>query len=115
MSASRDKLKQDVAAPRSFEGVPHNTSDSAEGRSTTIKGHTVYLNLLVSACQMFQSFPFISSRKPYFYFHSTFFFALHCTLLRKSKVNFVLLEGGQSKIEHCYICFRKLAKLVGSG
>lgn len=55
---SGDKLKQDVAAPRSFEGVPRNTSDSVEGRSTTLKGHSVYLNLLVSACQMFQSFAF---------------------------------------------------------
>lgn len=63
-----DKLKQDVLAPRSFEGVPHHTSDSVEGRSTTIKGHSVYLNLPASACQMFQSFSFISSHDPYFYF-----------------------------------------------
>lgn len=63
-----DKLKQDVLAPRSFEGVPHHTSDSVEGRSATIKGHSVYLNLLASACQMLQSFSFISSHEPCFLF-----------------------------------------------
>lgn len=65
-------MKQDVLAPRSFEGVPHHTSDSEESRSTTIKGHSVYLNLPSSACQMFPSFSFISSHEPYFYFHSEF-------------------------------------------
>lgn len=63
-----DKLKQDVPAPGSFEGVPHHTSDSAEGRSATIKGHSVYLNLPASARQMFQSFSFISSHEPLFLF-----------------------------------------------
>lgn len=111
---SEDKLKQDVPAPRSFEGVPHHTSDSVEGRSITIKGHSVYPNLPVSACQMFQSFSFISSHEPYFYFYSTFF-ALHVTLMRKRKVNFLLLEGGEAKIEHCFICFRKLAEIEGFG
>lgn len=61
---SGKKLKQDVPAPRSFEGVPHHTSDSVEGRSISIKGHSVYLNLPVSACQMFQRFSFISSHEP---------------------------------------------------
>lgn len=71
-----DKLKQDVSAPRSFEGVPHHTSDSAEGRSTTIKGHSVYPNLPVSARQMFQSFAFISSHEPFFLFLQRVFFFL---------------------------------------
>lgn len=79
-----DKLKQDVLAPRSFEGVPHHTSDSVEGRSTTIKGHSVYLNLPASACQMFQRFSFISSHEPYFYFYSEFV-TLHFALMRKKK------------------------------
>lgn len=91
-----DKLKQDVLAPRSFEGVPHHTSDSAEGRSTTIKGHSVYLNLPASACQMFQSFSFISSHEPYFslifFFFRGEFVALHFFTLMRNK-NFVLLEG----------------------
>lgn len=79
-----DKLKQDVLAPRSFEGVPHHTSDSVEGRSTTIKGHSVYLNLPASACQMFQSFSFISSHEPYFYFYGKFV-TLHFALMGKKK------------------------------
>lgn len=76
-----DKLKQDVSAPRSFEGVPHHTSDSAEGRSTTIKGHSVYPNLPVSACQMFQSFAFISSHEPCFLFLQRVFFFFFYSLL----------------------------------
>lgn len=108
---SEDKLKQDVPAPGPFEGVPHHTSDSVEGRSITIKGHSVYSNLPVSACQMFQSFSFISSHEPGFYFYSTFF-ALHFTPMRKRKVNFLLLEA---KIEHCFICFQKLAEIEGFG
>lgn len=75
-----DKVEQDVPAPGSFEGVPHHTSDSAEGRGTTIKGRSVYLNLPASACQMFQRLSFISSREPCFIFtrlssSSSFFFA----------------------------------------
>lgn len=50
----RNKWKQDVAAPRSFEGVPHHTSESLEGRSTSIKGLSVYLNLPGSNRQMFE-------------------------------------------------------------
>lgn len=108
-----DKLKQDVSAPRSFEGVPHHTSDSAEGRSTTIKGHSVYPNLPVSACQMFQSFAFISSHEPCFLFLQRVVFwvffllpsALHFTEMRQRKVNFLPLQGGEAKIEHCFICF----------
>lgn len=72
-----DKLKQDVAAPCSFEGVPHHTSDSAEGRRTTIKGHSVYLNLPASACQMFQRLSFISSHEPCFIFTRLFFSLLY--------------------------------------
>lgn len=53
VSQLENKLKQDVLAPSSFEGVPHHTSDSEETRSTTIKGHSVYLNLPSSAGQMF--------------------------------------------------------------
>lgn len=79
-----DKLKQDVQAPCSFEGVPHHTSDSAEGRSTTIKGHSVYLNLPAPACQMFQSFSFISSHEPYFYFYGKFV-TPHFASVRKKK------------------------------
>lgn len=76
-----DKLKQDVPAPCSFEGVPHHTSDPAEGRSTTIKGHSVYLNLPVSACQMFQSLSFISSHEPCFIFARLSFFFFFFPLL----------------------------------
>lgn len=66
------KLKQDVQAPCFFEGVPHHTSDSEETQSTTIKGHSVYLNLPSSVRQMFESFSFISSPKPYFPSNSKF-------------------------------------------
>lgn len=67
-----DKLKQDVPAPHSFEGVPHHTSDSVLGRSITLKGHCVYLNLQTSARQMLHGFSFISLQEPYFYFYSEF-------------------------------------------
>lgn len=62
----RDKFKQDVACSCFFEGVPHHTSTRAEGRSTAIKGHSVYLNLPASARQMFPNRSFISRlRKTY--------------------------------------------------
>lgn len=75
-----DKLKQDVSAPCSFEGVPHHTSDSAESRSTTIKGHSVYLNLLVSACQMFHAFFYLLTRTLFLFLQKVifFFYILHC-------------------------------------
>lgn len=90
-----DKLKQDVLAPYSFEGVPHHTSDSAEGRSTTIKGHSVYINLPASACQMLQSFSFISSHKPYFLFLQQVCYFKFCTDGKKEKSNFLLLDCGR--------------------
>lgn len=88
-----DKLKQDVLAPRSFEGVPHHTSDSVEGRSTTIKGHSVYLNLPVPACQMFQSFSFISLHEPSFYFCSKI--VTHFAVMRKKKKSQLSSAGGR--------------------
>lgn len=79
-----DELEQAVPAPRSFEGVPPHTSRSVEGRRTTIKGLSVYLNLPGSACQMFQSLSFISSHEPCFIFTQLFFsLALHFTPMRK--------------------------------
>lgn len=101
-----DKLKQDVAAPCSFEGVPHHTSDSAEGRRTTIKGHCVYLNLPASVCQMFQRLSFISSREPCFIFTLLFFLSL-LHILKRGKVGFHLLEGGTTETKHAFICFGK--------
>lgn len=114
-----DKLKQDVLAPRSFEGVPHHTSDSAEGRSTTIKGHSVYLNLPASACQMFQSFSFISSHEPYFSLIFFFFSRRVCcsTFFYTDEKQELCLAGGEerAKFEHCFICLRKLAEIEGFG
>lgn len=111
-----------ASPPDSFEGVPHHTSDSAEGRSTTIKGHPVYLNLPASACQMFQSLSFISSHEPCFIFtplvfFSFFFFALHFTPMREEgKVKLLLLEGGTAETQHCFICFReKPVEIEGFG
>lgn len=73
----KDELEQAVLAPQSFEGVPPHTSCSVEGRRTTIKGHSVYLNLPVSACQMFQSLSFISSHELCFIFTQLFFLLLY--------------------------------------
>jgi len=84
----KDKLKQDVLAPLSFEGVPHHTSDSEETRSTTIKGHSVYLNLPSSACQMFKSFSFISSHKLYFPSYSKFVTLLYARMGKEEKSTF---------------------------
>lgn len=112
-------MKQDVLAPRSFEGVPHHTSDSAEGRSTTIKGHSVYLNLPASACQMFQSFSFISSHEPYFSLIFFFFSRRVCcsTFFYTDEKQELCLAGGEerAKFEHCFICLRKLAEIEGLG
>lgn len=88
------KLKQDVPAPRSFEGVPHHTSDSEKTRSTTIKGHSVYLNLPSSARQMFQSFSFISSHEPYFYFYSKFVTLGSARMGKEEKSTFPCWRGG---------------------
>lgn len=95
-SRLRGKWKQDVAAPHSFEGVPHHTSESVEGRSMTIKGHSVYLNLPASARQMFPMFfSFISSHKPYFLFlqRSSFSFLFVLMGKKKSQLSFTP-EGG---------------------
>lgn len=94
----------------SFEGVPHHTSDSEETRSTTIKGHSVYLNLPSSAHQMFQSFSFISSHEPCFPSYGKFV-TLHYARMGKEEVNFLLLEGGEAKFEHSLICLTKPAEV----
>lgn len=84
-------------------------------RSTTIKGDTVYLNLWPSACQMWRSFSFISSHEPYFYFHSEFVTLHFLHRWERRKVNFLLLEGGGAKFEHCLIWLGKLAEIEGFG
>lgn len=108
-----DKLKQDVLAPYSFEGVPHHTSDSVEGRSNTIKGHSVYINLPASACQMLQSFSFISSYKCYFLFLQQVCYFTFCTDGKQEKATFFCWTMGEAKFEHCLICLRKPAEIEG--
>ena len=104
----QDELEQAVLAPRSFESVPPHTSCSVEGRRTTIKGHSVYLNLPVSACQMFHSLSFISAHKLCFIF--TPFFCSCSTFYsdeKRGKVRFLVLQGETAEIRCCFICFRK--------
>lgn len=110
-----DKLKQDVVAPHSFEGVPHHTSDSAEGRSTTIKGHSVYLNLPASACQMFQSFSFISSHEPYFLFLQRVCCSRFCTDEKEEKSTFFCWREERLNLNIVSFAFESLLRLKDLG
>lgn len=83
-----DKLKQDVLAPRSFEGVPHHTSDSVEGRSTTIKGHSVYLNLLGVCLPDVAKFVFHLLTRTLFLFLQQVCYSTFCTDGREEKSTF---------------------------
>lgn len=112
-------MKQDVPAPGSFEGIPHHTSDSAEGRRTTIKGHSVYLNLPASACQMFQRLSFISSHQPCFIFSQLFFFpffAPHFAPMRKEGTSdFFGWREERLKPNTLSFALGKLAEIEGFG
>ena len=79
-----------MAAPRSFEGVPHHTSESLEGRSTSIKGLSVYLNLPGSSRQMFEGFCFHLRSQTTFLQQ---FYILHGKKIKKSNLVFTLKEG----------------------
>lgn len=103
MSASERINWNKMCRPlRFFEGVPHHTSDSEETRSTTIKGHSVYLNLPSSAHQMFQSFSFISSHKLCFAFLRASFLVGIMHGWGKKKSTFSCWRGGEAKFEHLF-------------
>lgn len=96
----------------SFEGVPHHTSGSAEGRSATIKGHSVYPEP-ASVC-----LPDV----PQLVFHLLtrtlfFIFTVFCLLYivarwdkkrKKGKSTFSSLEGVDVEIELLFICLQRL-------
>lgn len=111
-----DELEKAALAPQSFEGVPPHTSRSVEGRRTTIKGHSVYLNLPVSACQMFQSLSFISSHEPCFIFTQLFFLAQHFTPMRKEgKSGFFCWREERLKPNAVSFASGKLVEIEGFG
>lgn len=87
----------------SFEGVPHHTSGPAEGRSATIKGHSVYPEPASVCLPDVPKFVFHLLTRTLFFIFTVVFFVFSTFWpdeknknKGRTKVDFLLAGGGRS-------------------
>lgn len=98
----------------SFEGVPHHTSGSVEGRSATIKGHSVYPEPASVCLPDVLKFVFHLLTRTLFFIFTVCFFCLPTfwpdeTKEREERRSTLSsLEGVNAEIELPFICLQRL-------